>query len=346
MEWDKQQLQVINTTFRNVVVEAAAASGKTALIVGRVDKLIERGIPAHKICIISYTNMAVEELRSRIKHKYVNITTLHGIVNKSLQFNDIDTSKYIVNKDFDGLLKRAVMCPSYYFPEFEVIIIDEFQDMGSLELKVLDKFKAKQHMLIGDPRQRIFAFKNKDFNALRIFEKNKYYRTMYLNNNYRNPPNILKFGEKFIERQGYSLQHPALQENGEIWDGTNHSTFNTILEDILIYPEYKKWAIICYTNAQLEKIRKILMAKVIPFTTFKVEDFRNQGDKQRVLDSDRVKLLTAHSAKGLEFPYVGVVGVKAYDEETDRLCYVAATRAKEHLYWVDMPKLSDYKIRK
>lgn len=62
-------------------------------------------------------------------------------------------------------------------------------------------------------------------------------------------------------------------------------------------------------------------------------------------DADSVTMMTIHSAKGLEFPYVFVVGMEdgifpgdmaRYSEEDmeeeRRLCYVAITRAKKELY--------------
>lgn len=69
------------------------------------------------------------------------------------------------------------------------------------------------------------------------------------------------------------------------------------------------------------------------------------SDKPRQKDVDFVSLMTIHSAKGLEFPVVFIVGMEeglfphsqslgelSELEEERRLCYVAITRAMEELY--------------
>ena len=76
---------------------------------------------------------------------------------------------------------------------------------------------------------------------------------------------------------------------------------------------------------------------------------------------DAVKLMTIHAAKGLEFPVVFIVGFtegifpssrtieerkKLGLEEERRLCYVAITRAKEHLFIMDSEGMSDKGIKK
>ena len=76
--------------------------------------------------------------------------------------------------------------------------------------------------------------------------------------------------------------------------------------------------------------------------SFDDDDF----DSEEILEAEEtVTLMTLHSAKGLEFPVVFLVGMEegifpGYKsigepkelEEERRLCYVGITRAKEHLF--------------
>ena len=72
-------------------------------------------------------------------------------------------------------------------------------------------------------------------------------------------------------------------------------------------------------------------------------------------NNEVVTLMTVHSAKGLEFDYVFIIGLEEgifphnnslFDteslEEERRLCYVAITRAKKHLYLINARKRTIY----
>lgn len=82
-EWTKQQHNAIKARNRNVLVSAAAGSGKTAVLVERVIKLItdeNNPVDIDKLLIVTFTNAAAAEMRTRIS----------GALNKILLENPAD----------------------------------------------------------------------------------------------------------------------------------------------------------------------------------------------------------------------------------------------------------------
>ena len=100
---------------------------------------------------------------------------------------------------------------------------------------------------------------------------------------------------------------------------------------------YSDWFILCRTNSQVNEMYYFLKNQNIPCDTFKRADLSNKELIKR-MNSNTVKVLTIHAAKGLENKYVVVIGQKFYNEEERCISYVAATRAKELLIWTKPAK--------
>ena len=115
MELSKLQQKIVETNEDKVVVISAAASGKTAVITNRIIYLLEHGADPSKIVMITFTNMAAEEMRKRIGEKSngVFIGTIHSYANYLLLSYGIDTSKLIETEKFEKffpLIKKNNLC--------------------------------------------------------------------------------------------------------------------------------------------------------------------------------------------------------------------------------------------
>lgn len=68
-KWTNEQLKVINTRNRNILVSAAAGSGKTAVLVERIIAMVtdkDKPIDVDKLLVVTFTNAAASEMRERL----------------------------------------------------------------------------------------------------------------------------------------------------------------------------------------------------------------------------------------------------------------------------------------
>jgi ATP-dependent helicase/nuclease subunit A len=67
MNWTKEQQQIIDIRGKNILVSAAAGSGKTAVLVERIKNLIIKDrVPLKSMLIVTFTNAAAGEMKQRI----------------------------------------------------------------------------------------------------------------------------------------------------------------------------------------------------------------------------------------------------------------------------------------
>ena len=67
MKYTEEQISFIEERGKNILVSAAAGSGKTAVITERVIRLILEGADVSKLLIVTFTKAAASEMRDRIR---------------------------------------------------------------------------------------------------------------------------------------------------------------------------------------------------------------------------------------------------------------------------------------
>ncbi len=76
VKWNEEQLQAIQAKDCSVLVSAAAGSGKTAVLVERVIRLLvdkSSGVMADQLLIVTFTNLAAEEMKTRINKRITQL---------------------------------------------------------------------------------------------------------------------------------------------------------------------------------------------------------------------------------------------------------------------------------
>ncbi len=67
MKWTENQLEAIERNNRNILVAAAAGSGKTAVLVERIiQKILVQNVDIDKLLVVTFTNAAASEIRQRV----------------------------------------------------------------------------------------------------------------------------------------------------------------------------------------------------------------------------------------------------------------------------------------
>lgn len=90
INWTPQQKKAINFTEGNVLVSASAGSGKTAVMVERIRKLVvEDGVDINRILVLTFTNAAASEMKAKIiKAIHTSIDEINGKYKNSKKGSD------------------------------------------------------------------------------------------------------------------------------------------------------------------------------------------------------------------------------------------------------------------
>ena len=91
----------------------------------------------------------------------------------------------------------------YYQERFSHILVDEYQDVNSLQSKIVDKIATNhQIMAVGDDAQCIYTWRGADIDQILGFpERHPGTKIFKIETNYRSSPEILKFANGILENR-------------------------------------------------------------------------------------------------------------------------------------------------
>lgn len=343
MDLNEAQKRIVETEENKVVVMSVPASGKTTVLTSRVRYLLNQGADPEKIVVITFTNSAAEEMKKRIGEMGtgVFIGTIHSYANYLLLSHNVDTSGVLIKENFDGLF-GLVADNLDCIQEVDYLLVDEAQDCDTNQFTfLLDYVVPKSYFFVGDIRQTIYEWRDSRPDILFEMMQNPDVTVYQLRYNYRNGVNIVNFARYIIEKLGVRYRDntiPMRKSKGQVLQMS--ADLPQIASRILSgSDDFKDWFVLTRTNEQLKNAFDVLSSEGIPCDTFKKADLDSATLKEK-LDSNTVKVLTIHSAKGLEAKNVVVIGAyfNSKDKESYRIAYVAATRAKDLLIWCNIPK--------
>lgn len=83
MKWSKEQLTAIEVESGNVLINAGAGSGKTAVLTEHVFHLLKKGAKLDRLLVLTFTNLASAEMKARIRKKIADPESgIAGLVDK------------------------------------------------------------------------------------------------------------------------------------------------------------------------------------------------------------------------------------------------------------------------
>ena len=342
VELTSQQRAIVETKEQYVVVVASAAAGKTRCITERVRWLLNQGVPASEIVTITFTNAAAEEIMERLGNPSgLFIGTIHSLANFYLRSGGIDTTKLLNDERFDDLFKLIKKNPSCV-GHVTHLIVDETQDSNPQQFEfLLDMIAPDNYMLMGDHRQSIYRFNGATPDYVLNLMESPEVTTYELNENFRNAPEILVYAQNMIRQLGRDYEDHSIAMRTDLRGRVVNVDYSGdgIASTIKRYVEqgralWSDWFVLTRTNAESDLIMQDLKKYNIPHDTFKKAQLDNKGLKAKMKENT-VKVLTIHTAKGLEADNVIVIGARFRDVEEKCVSYVAATRARNLLVWTN-----------
>lgn len=309
---------------RNHLVIAAAAAGKTRVLIERADFLFKAGVKQDQIVITTFTKKAAAELKDRLPPHLcgIYVGTMHSLSAEWCGVSD-------ENEGYDELISKATCWGKIAFDSLmfstttaarhikKHIIIDECQDLSADQWSWARAW-GKTVFAVGDARQSIYKWRKADRAGLDDFAATAERHELTIN--YRSATNIVALANALMPDDTPSTS----VKSGGVIESVKCPSRENEANELISWAEHAAsgtTAVLCRTNLELAFLQG----------RFLLDSFKTGCESLR-----KVQIMTVHASKGLEFDSVGLAcGLRKQsenDDEAREVLYVSVTRARTNLF--------------
>lgn len=339
---------------KNVIVDAIAGSGKSTTILSVASALTDV-----KVLQMTYNAMLRHEIKDKTKTLAITNIEVHT-------FHSIAVKYYVLSAHTDTALRHILYNntpPRIKIPPFELLVLDEAQDMTFLYYQFIVKVARDmggkfQLLVLGDYKQGLYEFKGADTRFLTMADQiwsqhpqlisGEFVRCS-LKTSYR----ITNHMAQFVNQAMLGEDRMHAHKDGEpvhYYRQTRYNTERFVVSQIhyLLETGQAKPSDIAVlgssvkgVKSNIRRMENALVENEIPCHVPMIEGGENIDEK--VIDG-KVVFSTFHSFKGRQRPYVFVAGFDNsyyYNAKTatktscPNTLYVGTTRASKGLYLLE-----------
>lgn len=361
---DEQQKVTFEALDKNMLVIAAAGSGKTTTVITRIKHLLDKGVPESSIILTTFTRNAANDMRDKlfdimgykseivvgtidsIAKYYVELDKRQSNTNDEMEI--LDVSDY-APKFLDMINKRQS-----FFSTFRYLIVDEMQDINDIQFNIINAFYKNGVYIvgIGDDSQNIYEFRGSNIKYILYFDKFFTNSVKHmLTKNFRSTKEIVALANASIDKNTRKIPKRMIAANPKILSeihqrpkveffSTPGTQYGYVLKKIKEYIangiNEDAICIMSPINKPLQEMNKILTENEIKCF------YASASDESKTLKMpEHISLNTIHRAKGLEYSIVFLIGMNDDQNKNiykyhngDKLKCLTMLEANRRLFYV------------
>ena len=255
-------------------------------------------------------------------NKYAKITPDEALAKAGMMLNEKNKAlcygfyqqrlKQIYAFDFDDLIietihlfERFPMVQAKWQGKFSHIMVDEFQDVDRYEYDLVKRLTGRTNNLcvVGDPDQTIYTWRGADVNIILHFDSDfPDCQTIFLNENYRSTPIILKGANSVIEHNKNRIKKELYTNNKADNKIIHCSCANEEAESRYVLDhverlhhdglDYHDMAILYRSNYLSRQFEKELLDRGIPYVIYGGMKFYERAEIKNALAY--LRMVTTH----------------------------------------------------